>query len=100
MSTWAEAVLRTEMRVSVALSCGCSTRVSAPMPAREAPAAPGSVVICDVHDEWAVVTRVTTRLVATPEVLRRLLVAAGVPDHDADYVADAHAQHSSDGGPS
>lgn len=79
------------VRVSLHLSCGCTYRPSAPMPNRDAAAHPGTVTICDTHDEWAVVVRVTTRLVDTPEVLTGLLRAAGVDQVSAEAIASEQA---------
>jgi hypothetical protein len=83
----AQAMHQAPVRVSSTLSCGHSYRPSEPIPAIEAASLPGTVVICDEHDEFAVVTRVTTRLVATPPVLEALLLAADVDPASARYVA-------------
>jgi hypothetical protein len=84
----AQAIHSAPVRISSTLSCGHSFRPSEPVPAIEAATLPGTVVICEEHDEYAVVTRVTTRLDATPEVLESLLLAADVDPMSARYVAE------------
>lgn len=85
--TW----LTAPVRVSSRLSCGCTFKPSEPLPAAEAMALPGRAVICDVHDEYAVVVRVTTRLVDTAEVLRDLLLPLTEDELIAECVAGDQA---------
>lgn len=62
---------------SATLSCGCRLPPSGPIPLHEA-AGPGRVVICDVHEEYAIIVRATHRLVVDRETASSLLVEAGV----------------------
>jgi hypothetical protein len=76
------------VQVSGRLSCGCRFRKSKPMPATEANSVPGTVTICDRHDEFAVVTRVSTYLVGGQDALVRRFEDAGVLEgHFAEAVA-------------
>lgn len=70
------------VRVSGKLSCGCRFRPSKPMPMKEAQSEPGTVVICDKHDEFAIVVRVSTTLVNPREAIEFLLVEGDYLERD------------------
>lgn len=70
------------VRVSGRLSCGCRFRPSKPLPMIEAQSTPGTVVICDKHDEFAVVVRVSTALANPREAIEFLLVDGGWLERD------------------
>jgi hypothetical protein len=72
------------LTVSLGWSCGCTTRPTGGVTNADA-ARPGVVRICDHCDEFAVLTRVTTRL-ADPsgDTVAQLLYA----DRDADLTPD------------
>lgn len=80
---------RTLVALSFGYSCGCADGPSEPIPLRDAnTAGVARAIICDTHDEYAVVTRVTTRLVADETTLKRILAASGIGDDlDVSYVA-------------
>lgn len=90
-TAFARVQFRQPVRVSYTLSCGHRGGPGEIVEASEANWMPGSVVICDAHDEFAVVTRVTIRLVATREVLFRLLVAHGIDEVTAEALAEDQA---------
>lgn len=76
------------VRVSFGYSCGCTTLPGEPTPHREVnPHAVGGAIICDYHDEYAVVVRETVQLVDDEATLRRILIAADVDPDSAAYVA-------------
>lgn len=79
---------RTLVTVAFGFSCGCTQAPSEPVPLKEANVyGIARAHICDRHNEFAVVTRVTTRLVADADTIYRVLVAADIQPHDAEYVA-------------
>lgn len=70
------------VRVSLGLSCGCHVAPAADdVPSWEA-TGPGFVVICHRHDEYALVTRVTHRLVVDRDTAAAWLAASGAMDED------------------
>lgn len=70
--------MRVRAVVSVGLSCGCAWPArKEPILAREA-IWPGRVVLCGVHDDYAVINRVTSRLAATRAELIELLTAEDI----------------------
>lgn len=73
--------LTVPVRLSHALSCGCTHGKGGPVPAVDANTLPGSVVICDRCQEYAVVTRVSVYLDDTSaSSLERLLREGGIDD--------------------
>lgn len=82
---WHPATLVT---VSFGYSCGCSDTPSEPIPLREANTyAVGRTIICDTHNEYAVVTRSTVRLIADEPTMLRILRSADVDPLSARHVA-------------
>lgn len=80
------------VRVSLRLSCGCTRSPSAPFPQGDAGGV-GQAVICDSHQEFAVVTRHTRYLADTSErALSDLLMDIVDDDRDvADSIASEQA---------
>lgn len=83
------------VQVSVGLSCGCNLRKSSAFPQIEA-AGVGQTVICDRHQEYAVVIRHTRYLADQSEralsLLLRHLFDEGDEFH-ADAIASDQAKH-------
>lgn len=79
---------RNLVRLSFGFSCGCSQPAGEPVPLAEANThGVARAHICDRHEEYAVVTRVTVRLVGDEDTLLRVLLAADVDPLTAENVA-------------
>lgn len=91
---------RTLVQLSFGYSCGCTDSSGEPIPLGEAnTAGVARAIICDRHDEYAVIIRVTTRLVADEATLKRVLLAADVGDREVDgenYTVDSIAAEQCD----
>lgn len=73
--------LEAPVRLSYALSCGCTQPKSELVRAIDANTLPGEVIVCPRHEEYAVVTRVSVYLADTSaESLESLLRYGGVDD--------------------
>ena len=75
------------VRISCRYSCGCTQSKGELVPNIDANLMPGSVVICEAHQEYAVVTRVSSYLEVNKDVFKRLLEANGIDPDTAEYVA-------------
>lgn len=82
------------VRLSFKLSCGCTQRKSELVKAIDAASIPGHAVVCETHQEFAIVVRISTYLEYDAEVLERLLLAGGVEADVAGYVARDQARVS------
>lgn len=79
---------RNLVRLSFGFSCGCTQPAGEPVPLSEANVyGVARARICDYHQEYAVVTRVTTRLAADEDTLLRVLLAADIDPLTAENVA-------------
>lgn len=85
---------RTLVTISFSYTCGCHTEPSEPIPLSDANVYPARAVICDEHDEYAVVCGVDVRLVADETTLLRILRAADIDPGSAAYVAADQSDES------
>jgi hypothetical protein len=82
--TW----LSVPLSVSLGWSCGCTTRPKGGLTNSTA-VRPGVVRICDAHNEWSVLTRVTARLEHEDEnTIAQLLYADGDADLTPDFARE------------
>jgi hypothetical protein len=84
--------LQEQCRISYGLSCGCNVAKSNPVKHLEANLIPGGVVICDRHDEYAVVIRVSAYLDDIRGATVRLLQANDVDRTTAECIAAEQAR--------